>query len=188
MPTIIDYAIVLQRLESAGMKCQYPRGGSFGFPEGAEVRGWIGPADATIRPEMRAVVRNVKEPFEATLTEWACRAWQQYLPGPVWVMPASHWSFELTHGNQQWLPGVLLKAGVDAGQLIGRTDASAIEFLPSEDGVFRILIEGLLRGLTGSDFTIAFPGRAAICTVHHHKQMWWISTDPQLLAVLDNIA
>src|SRR5271167_4369083 len=102
MPTIIDYPIVLRRLESEGFKCHYPNGGSFGFPMGGQVRGWMGPVDETVRPEMRLLARSVKEPFEENLAKWAARAWRQILPGNVWLMPASHWSFELTHGNQSW--------------------------------------------------------------------------------------
>jgi hypothetical protein len=187
MPNVIDYPIVLRRLESEGLKCHYPNGGSFGFPAGGEVRGWVGPADETIRPEMKGNTRSVNEPFEANLVEWASRAWGRVLPGNVWVMPASHWSFELTHGNQQWLPGLLAKVGVDSGLLIGRTDATTIEFLPSEDEGFRTLLGGLLRGLTGSDFTLTFPGRKTVCTVHHHKQLWWVSDDQQVVRGLDEI-
>ena len=184
---IIDYPIVLRRLESEGLKCHYPNGGSFGFQTEGEIRGWVGQTDETIRPEMKGKTRSVIEPFEANLVEWASRAWRQLLPGIVWVMPASHWSFELTHGNQRWLPGLLMEVGVDSGLLIGRTDAAAIEFLPSEDGVFSTLLGGLLHGLTGSDFTLVFPGRGTVCTVHHHKQLWWVSVDQQIVRGLDGI-
>lgn len=187
MPNIIDYPIVLRRLESEGLKCHYPNGGSFGFPAGGEIRGWVGPADETIRPEMKGKTRSVKEPFEETLAEWASRAWRQILPGNVWVMPASHWSFELTHGNQRWLPGLLRGAGVDSGLLIGRTDAAAIEFLPSEEEGFRGFLGGILHGLTGSDFVLVFPGRGTVCTVHHHKQLWWVSVNQQVVRGLDGI-
>jgi len=187
MPSIIDYPNVLRRLESEGLKCNYPNGGSFGFPTGAQVRGWLGPVDDTIRPEMRAHTRNVPEPFDANLAQWAWRAWRQLLPGSVWVMPASHWSFELTHGNQRWLPGLLMKAGIDSALLIGRADASVIEFLPPEEEAFRAFLGGLLNGLTGSDFTLAFPGRGVVCIVHHHKQLWWVSMSQQTVMRLDGI-
>lgn len=189
MPSIVDYAIVLQTLESEGLVCQYFNGGSFGFPEDAvaRIRGWLGPPDETIRPEMRPRTRMVKEPFEANLAEWAARAWLSILPGNVWVMPASHWSFELTHGNRQWLRDLLKAAGIEPGLIIGRTNASAIEFLPEEQLAFRVLIEGLLKGLTASDFTLVFPGRATVCTLHHHKQLWWVSTDQQTVSKLDGI-
>jgi hypothetical protein len=187
MPNIIDYKIVLRQLESEGLKCHYPNGGSFGFPAGGEVRGWLGPADDSIRAEMKGNTRSVKEPFEANLVEWASRAWRRILPGEVWVMPASHWSFELTHGNQGWLPGLLLSVGVDSSLLIGRTDAAAIEFLLSEEERFQAFLAGLLRGLTGSDFMLAFPGRGTVCTVHHHKQLWWVSVDQPTVRGLDGI-
>jgi hypothetical protein len=187
MPNIIDYPIVLRQLESEGLKCHYPNGGSFGFAARGKVRGWLGPPDETIRAEMSGTTRSVKEPFEENLVEWASRAWRGILAGNVWVMPASHWSFELTHGNQQWLPGLLAKAGVDSGLLIGRTDATAIEFLPTEDKGFRTLLGGLLHGLTRSDFTLVFPGRGTVCTVHHHKQLWWVSVEQQMVRGLDEI-
>ena len=190
MPSIIDYQIVLERLESEGLKSNYYNGGSFGFPPaaGAQIRGWVGPSDETIRPEMLLHTRGVKSPFETNLTHWTLRSWRQLLPGNIWVMPASHWSFELTHGNQQWLPELLMMVAIDPGLLIGRTDAAAIEFLPSEEKPFGIFIERLLGDLTSSDFTLAFPGRGTVCTIHHHKQLWWVSIDQQVISGLDAIA
>jgi hypothetical protein len=47
------------------------------------------------------------------------------------------------------------------------------------------LVGGLLGRLLGSDFMLAWPGRPAVCTVHHHKQLWWTTTDPELLAALE---
>jgi len=189
MPSIIDYPIVLQRLTSQGMNCHYYNGGSFGFPAaaGAMVRGWLGPPDETIKPAARENTRNVPEPFEATLADWASRVWQQVLLGNIWVMPASHWSFELTHGNESWLPSLLKAISIDSGLLIERTNAAAIEFLPSEDRHFKTLVQGLLSGLTASDFTLAFPGHPAVCMIHHHKQLWWVSTDQQIARFLDEI-
>src|ERR1700683_4859395 len=66
MPLIIDYTVVLQRLESEGLRCNYPNGGSFGFAPGAgpQVRGWIGPADPTIRPAMQSMIRHFCIPQE----------------------------------------------------------------------------------------------------------------------------
>jgi hypothetical protein len=186
MPTIIDYPIVLDRLSSEGLTCHYYNGGSFGLAD-AEVRGWVGPPDETIKPAARELTRNVPEPFEATLTGWASRVWRQALPGNVWVMPASHWSFELTHGNQSWLPSLLNAINIDSSLLIQRTNAAAIEFLPSEEQHFKTLLEGLLTGLTASDFTLAFPEHAAVCMIHHHKQLWWVAADQQIVRFLDEI-
>jgi len=189
MPCIIDYPIVLRQLESEGLKCQYFNGGSFGFadPAAAQVRGWIGPADETIREEMRRFVRGPGEPHVDRLVEWASRAWIGVLGGRVWVMPASHWSFELEYGNGAWLPGLLGEIGIDPKLLMGRTNAAAIEFQAGEEQGFRWLIGGLLSGLTASDFTLAFPGRATVCMIHHHKQLWWMTMDELIVQGLDEI-
>jgi len=189
MPSIIDYSIVLQSLTSQGLICHYYNGGSFGFPESATpmIRGWIGPADETIRAAARDHIRQVPPPFEATLSDWASRAWRGILPGKVWIMPASHWSFELSHGNGHWLPDLLRNVGIDPGLLIGRTDASALEFLPDEPDCFKLVVQGLLSGLSASDFTMAFPGLDAVCMIHHHKQLWWVSADQPTVRHLDEI-
>ena len=51
MPLVIDYPLVLSRLSTEGLRCNYHNSGSFGFPRGVKtsIRGWIGPADLTIR-------------------------------------------------------------------------------------------------------------------------------------------
>ena len=41
--------------------------------------------------------------------------------------------------------------------------------------------------LSGSDFMIAFPGRPALCTLHHHKQLWWSSTDAKIMQAVEEI-
>ncbi|MGA2442033.1 MAG: hypothetical protein ABSH08_13850 [Tepidisphaeraceae bacterium] len=187
MPTIVDYQIVLDRLTSQGLECHYYNGGSFGFGPAAEVRGWIGPPDGTIRPELDKFARRVAAPFGATLAGLAVRAWRQVLAGNVWVMPASNWSYELNHGSREWLPGLLGDCGIDFSLLIGRTNAAAIEFLPGEEAGFEGFVGGLLAGLTTSDFALAFPGRAAVCTVHHHQQLWWVTNNRQLAMLLDGI-
>jgi hypothetical protein len=93
----------------------------------------------------------------------------------------------LTHGNQVWLPELLKAIAIDSGLLIERTNAAAIEFLPSEEQHFKTLVQGLLSGLTASDFTLAFPGHPAVCMIHHHKQLWWVSTNQQIVRLLDEI-
>jgi hypothetical protein len=189
VPTIVDYEFVMNRLVADGLKCNYPNGGSFGFPDDIEtwVRGWIGPPDPSIRQGMRQFVRGVAEPYEDRLTAMAISAWETILPGVVWVMPGSHWSFEMDHGNRGWLPGLLQKVGVDGRSLTARTNAAAIEFPSKEEGTFRVLLSGLLGGLTSSDFTLAFPGRLVTGLVHHHKQLWWVAADQALIAKFDKI-
>jgi len=189
MPRIIDYPVVLRQLESEGLKCQYFNSGSFGFADlsVAQVRGWVGPPDETIRDEMRRFARGVGEPYVDRLVSRALRAWKLVLSGNVWVMPASHWSFELEHGNGAWLPGLLGEIGIDPNCFMGLTNAAAIEFQLAEEQAFRRLIEGLLDGLVASDFTLAFPGRKTVCTLHHHKQLWWMTMDDLIARGLDAI-
>ena len=54
-----------------------------------------------------------------------------------------------------------------------------------EAPVFETYLEQLLTHLATSDFALAFPCRPARCTVHHHKQLWWQSTDVKVIAALD---
>lgn len=182
MPWIIDYPLVLDQMRSQKLKCFYHNSGAFGFGESVttHVVGWIGPADPTIRPEMLDRARSIAEPYEATLAELALRAWREVLPGRAWVMPASHWAYELEFGSREWMPPLLERIGVDPGLLARRNTAAAIEFSPDEAEPFAHLTHRLLEMLHGSDFTVVFPHRPALCRLHHHKQLWWTSSDATL--------
>ncbi len=186
MSAIVDFANVLQRMEADGFRSLYHNSGSFGFSPGADVRyaGWVGPPDASIRAEARSYLRQFTPPYEQNLARAAADVWAQHLAGPVWVMPMSHWSYELDFGSHEWMPAALREAGVEPEQLVPRANGSAIEFDVSERPKFEMLLSRLLMGLTSSDFMLAFPGRAALCTVHHHKQLWWQTTDAPLHAAL----
>jgi hypothetical protein len=190
VPWIVDYAKVLDQMGSHGMRSLYYNSGAFGFaPElGLESVGWIGPSDPTLRPAAHQLTRPVPPPYVEQLTERVVRAWRNLLPGVVWVMPKSHWAYELDFGSRDWMPAVLEHAGVDAGLLQPRTNAAAIEFRLAETEAFSHLVEGLLRMLFGSDFALAFPGKPVACTLHHHKQVWWTSTDRELIASLGKLA
>ena len=85
------------------------------------------------------------------------RAWQELLPGRVWVMPMSHWSYELDFGSREWMPALLESIGLDPGQLLTRNNAAAIEFTPNEIPALEHFAAGLLQMLVASDFAIAFP-------------------------------
>ena len=189
MPAIVDYELVLQRMEADGFRSLYHNAGAFGFPRGADVKsiGWIGPPDESIRAEARPHVREVAPPYESTLARAAAQAWIDHLPGVVWVMPMSHWSYELDFGSRDWMPDALAAAGVDASQLAPRTNGAAIEFDVRERDALETLLTRLLENLRTSDFALAFPGRAARCTVHHHKQLWWQTTDAGLRDALADL-
>lgn len=166
-----------------GMVCNYFNSGAFGFPRGTtvEILGWIGKADGTIRPEMLARVREVRTPIETTLAMAAAEVWQTEFRGTAWIMPASHWAYELDFGSKDWMPDALKEIGVDSASLSPRTNAAAIEFEEGEQDGFSKLLTSLLTHLAASDFTVAFPGRAVLCTVHHHKQLWWQTSDSALM-------
>jgi hypothetical protein len=178
VPGIIDYSVVLARMTEGGFRCNYPNSGAFGFAAAAEVsiRGWITAPDATIKPDLARVAQTVANPAVA-----AAAAWQAALPGPAWIMPASHWHFELHDGSRDWLAGLLAEIGVDSKLLENRADGSAIEFGGDEITPFTRLLAGLLDHLRVSDFTLYFPGRPVLCLVHHHKQLWWTTPDATLL-------
>src|SRR5947209_3325205 len=145
MPRIVPYETVLPQMQAQGLRCVYHNSGAFGFadPPGAgNVRGvgWIGPEDPTIRPAARALARQVPPPYERNLTELAARAWREFLPGPAWLMPKSHWAYELDFGSSQWMPDALRKADVDPAVLAPLNNAAAIEFTPDEEERFRGLV------------------------------------------------
>ena len=189
VPHIVDYPLVVDVMARGGFVSLYHNSGAFGFPETTAARhvGWAGPPDDTIRPAARHLVRHVPPPFERNLAELAAVAWQQHLPGPAWILPRSHWAYELDFGSRDWMPGLLASIDVDPAQLATRNDGSALAFeLPQRDAFVRVL-ESLLTHLLGSDFALAFPGRPALCTVHHHKQLWWTTSDETLSHGLDRL-
>jgi hypothetical protein len=190
VPWIVEYAQVLQQMRDQGFKCLYYNSGAFGFPDGVATHsvGWIGPEDPSLRDEARSLVRPVPHPFERELTARVVRAMREMFPGKVWVMPKSHWAYELDFGSRDWMPALLEHSGVDSGLLQKRTNASAIEFALHEVESFSHLVEGLLRMLLGSDFALAFPDRPVVCTLHHHKQVWWTSSDKSLIEALGQLA
>jgi hypothetical protein len=184
MPSIVDYPIVLEQMQAAGMRCLYYNSGAFGPADASAMKaiGWIGPDDPSIRPEARALTRAVPPPYERTLANTAMRAWRDLLPGKLWIMPRSHWAYELDFGSKVWMPASLQSIGIDPGALAPRTNGAAIEFELVEANAARDFVEALLTHLLGSDFALAWPGRPVVCTVHHHKQLWWVTADAELLA------
>jgi hypothetical protein len=187
LPSIIDYQIAYEMLLAQGLRCHYHNSGAFGFADAVEtfVRGWIGPADGTIRSDMRSHVRKIDPPYETNLAQSLTNIWLQHFPGPAWVMPKSHWAHELNHGSREWMPALIEQVGLDPKVLQGRTTGDAIEFSAEESGSFHLFAQRLLEKLLGSDFLIAFPGHNVLCTLHHHKQLWWISTDADFIRKLD---
>jgi hypothetical protein len=152
-------------MADAGLKCVYPNSGAFGFAGGGTGRvvGWVSGADSTIKPGLAADLSVVPRD---RLAQKLVDRWQRDLPGPAWLVPKSHWSFELQHGNGEWLAPLLLDAGVDPAELVNRTTAAAIEFLPDEAQRLVPLAHELLQRLTQSDFAVLFPPRPVLVTLH----------------------
>jgi hypothetical protein len=186
VPTIVDFERVLERMTAEGFRSLYHNSGAFGFARGVEVQfaGWIGPPDASIRPAMRVHLREAPPPYEANLSRAAADVWTSHLPGVAWVMPMSHWSYELDFGSGDWMPAALDAIGVAGDELSHRVNGAAVEFQAHERTAMESLVAALLANLRTSDFMLAFPGRPALCTIHHHKQLWWQTTDPALHATL----
>jgi hypothetical protein len=178
----MEYPQVVQQLTSQGFVSLYYNSGAFGFAPDVPTQsvGWIGQDDSTIRPAARALTRKVVTPVEQTLAHLGTQAWLADLPGRIWVTPKSHWAYELDFGSHLWMPEALRSAGLLAEQVAGlseRHDGAALEFLPDESQRFESFLLALLTNLFGSDFQLSFPGRPVVCTVHHHKQLWWSTTD-----------
>ena len=189
MARVVEYDTVRRAMAEQSLNNLYYNSGAFGYPPGVPTRtvGWVGPPDETIRPAARGLVRQVAEPWEANLARLAVRAWREALAGgTVWAMPRSHWAYELDFGSQDWLPDVLARVGVDSATLAPLTTGAAVEFEVEEGEGFGGFLEALLGNLSGSsDFQLAWPGRPAVCTVHHHKQLWWTTPDDAVYARLD---
>ena len=186
MPRIVEYPLVADEMLGLGMESLYHNSGAFGFPRGtaSETVAWIGPPDETIRAASRPLTRAVPPPYERNLAALARAAWETHLPGRAWVMPKSHWAYELDFGSAEWMPAVLRGLGLDDEYLTRQNDGSAIGFAPDEADAYARTVEQLLANLRGSDFTLAWPGRPVVCTLHHHKQLWWTTTDATLAAAL----
>jgi hypothetical protein len=187
MPKVVDYADARDRLLAGGFVSLYHNSGAFGFPRGAawQMRGWIGPEDPTVRLEARPYIMYVPEPYAPNLADLFVRS-RRHIRGDAWLMPKSHWHFELHDGNPQLLETLLPQIGIDPAALRERNDGSAISFDVDEEEPLRHAVERLLIELRGSDFLIAFPDAAAVCTVHHHVQLWWQTTDHHLFALLES--
>jgi hypothetical protein len=187
VPRIIDYPDVLQRLTERGLVSLYHNSGAFGFPRGAPTQtvGWIGREDPTLRPAARDAAISIASPYEETLARLLVRFWRERVADAVaWVMPMSHWSYELDFGSAAWMPQMLREIGVDPDDLRPRNNGSAIEFSPAEHDALKTCVRSLLASLSTSDFAVTFPGRPVVCTVHHHKQLWWVTTDERLAQAL----
>jgi hypothetical protein len=86
------------------------------------------------------------------------------------------------------MPDALRSVGIDPDPLAPTPNAAAIQFELSESSAFEQFLAALLTNLTVSDFTLAFPTQALLCTIHHHQQLWWMSGEPGLIDVAERLA
>jgi hypothetical protein len=189
VPWIIDYDIALEHMKAAGFRCNYHNSGAFGFSDANVIhRGWVGPEDESIRPQVREMTRQIDAPYEENLARLAKRVWLEHFPCRIWAMPMSHWAYELQYGSRDWMPALIEQIGLDPGLLEGRNNAAAIEFNVDDAPLFAHFTQRLLEMLLGSDFMLVFLGRPILCTLHHHKQLWWSTKDAHVIEVLDALA
>jgi len=165
----------------------YHNSGAFGFVPDVttHIRGWIGPDDPTLRESVRTFMKQIPEPHVTNLVSMLSSIWREHLPGRAWVMPMSHWSYELDFGSREWLGAALAQIGIDSQLLITRNNGAAIEFQRDEVVPFERFTCDLLTNLTASDFAMVFPDHPVLVTLHHHRQLWWVTGDSELSEKLD---
>lgn len=183
MPRIVDYPEVTKAMTARGFVSLYHNSGAFGYAAGSTVHvaGWIGPEDPSIRPAAMRHARRVGAPYDQNLADTLVRACEGAV---AWLMPKSHWHYELHFGNRELLEEVLRELKIDPALLVDRNDGSAIEFTASERELLRETARRLLGRLRGSDFLVALPDRATVCTIHHHQQLWLQTTDETIVRAL----
>jgi hypothetical protein len=189
MPKIVNYDAVVAEAEAMGLHSLYHRSGSFGFGDGVLVQhiGWLGPPDSTLRPVANLLVRQAAEPHARRLADALAYAGAELHVTNTWLLPMSHWAYELTFGGGEWLGELLGNIGVDAESLRDRTDGSAIAFAPDELAALKLAAATLLDRLTGSDFAVLMPKTRLVGTIHHHRQIWWTTDDAGIHAKLREI-
>ena len=109
MAQVIDYPLVLREMQAVGMRCLYHNSGAFGFEPAAStfVAGWVRARRRNDSAGRAADVRQVPPPYPPELARLAVRAWREVFAGRAWLMPKSHWAYELEFGSHAWLPDCL---------------------------------------------------------------------------------
>jgi hypothetical protein len=188
--TIAQYDTVLQALLGQGLKCLYHNSGAFDFPPDVDTftLGCIGRPDSTIRPEAVAFTRQIEPPYVQNLARLALGVWREQTAGVLWVMPRSHWAYELDFGSRHWMSAALERIGIDSKILTPLTTGAAIAFKNEEIDEFGSFLTALLDNLSGSsDFQLAWPGKPLLCTVHHHKQLWWTTPEEAIYRGIEHL-
>ena len=108
---------------------------------------------------------HVAQPAEFVTGEAVmdCARVRKMIEGEAWLMPKSHWHYEMHFGNGALLEKVLGEIGIDAVELRDRNNGAAIEFSIDENDSLKRAIRALVGGLVQSDFLVAFPQAALEC-------------------------
>jgi hypothetical protein len=190
VPTIVDYSIVQSTAAELGLVSLYHNSGAYGFTPGVVTHhvGWIGQPDATLRPNVRDAARQMQPPYPHNMAAAVERLVGRLRPGAAWLLPSSHWAYELRFGGE-WVGELLKQLGIEASVLKDRADGSAIAFAPDENAILTTAIATLLEKLpaTGSDFSLLAPPLRVVGMIHHHQQLWWTTADADIAGVLRDI-
>jgi hypothetical protein len=182
MPTVVNYEQVLTVADRMRLRSVYYNSGAFDFGSApTHIVGWLGPDDPTLRSDLQALTARVSIPYARNLSTALMHAWRTLLPGTAWVLPKSHWSFELQHAHRPALHAALRALAIDVAHLSSLPSAAAaLAFEPDEANALGTLVETIFTENVSSDFALLFPDRPAILTLHHHQQIWLQTTDPIL--------
>src|SRR6476469_6616087 len=101
MPVLVGYPVVLETMQRQGFKSLYYNSGAFGFADLAGVGhvGWEIGEDPTLREGVKGLVRVVTPATVERLSDLFAEAWERWFEGVCWVMPMSHWAYELDFGS-----------------------------------------------------------------------------------------
>lgn len=169
MPWIIDYPLVLDVMRGQGLVSRYFNGGAFDFPA----------------PIRASEIRWTADDPAETAGRFAA-AWRAAAPGPVWLLPMSHWQHAFEQAGGSWLAAVIESTGVDAGQLSQRVSAAAIEFTDADAAFLQRVIERLLTPPHRGNYTIAFPRRPVLCEIDPvSRQVCWRTVDAAIAARIE---
>ena len=190
LPVIVDYPAV-SKSEWHRWDCAActTTAGRLGFRMALRPRSSDG-SDRTILPYApRRWLTHVRfaAPYEQTLADLTVRAWEALLPGPAWVMPKSNWAIRVGLWQQGLDAAGAAQLGIDPSVLLHHTNAPAIEFATTEREHFREFHSNASAKPDGQRLRLAWPTHRVTCTLHHHKQLWWVTDQAAILDGLDRV-
>ena len=156
----------------------YPDTGRFAFRHGDRVRRccFFVDDDPSIRPELRPQCRQA-DSLEDVADQTAGFV-GQYVTGPIYLVPQIHWEHELLDDHCGMWATIFdhLGQAPDDVALTGGNAVVADARLAAWADICRIL----LAGLQSSDVML-FCQMPLMVKIHHHGQVWFSSTNVDLL-------